>query len=202
MFDKREALRRPHRLILQPVERDNRPLKSDEEKSFRAVKSDIGRVDVEISDLDERIAELEEIQRRTAERAKRPSLHFSGDRSDPWSAIEHPERMSGPDWKSAAIGMVERSADRLGDGPAEKLTETLESGSDAVGVAKVVAVGSDPAYRTAWLKVVRDHQHAATWSSPTPSVPRGTELRRRPVPWVSLPMASEARWSRRTWTLP
>jgi HK97 family phage major capsid protein len=151
-----EALDRMEAIAQRAIDA-GRPMTTDEARDCDELRRNVEHLDEQLAAIDTREAELLEVAERTAARAARPSLRtLTG--SQPWDAFDQrrPNELSLADWRSLALSAVERSADRLGDGPAAQLTESIEAGEDRHGVAKVVAVGSDPDYRSAWLKVMRD----------------------------------------------
>jgi HK97 family phage major capsid protein len=129
---------------------ESRSMTNAETKAFRDAKAQVGRLDVELAELDEREAELLEVQERTAERAKRPSLSLT-------AATR--EFAGGTDYDRARYNIDHAArAGHLPDYAAERTTALIESGpaADRSIATRWAATAGHPAYRTAFAKLLAD----------------------------------------------
>ena len=137
-------------------------LSADEEREFRSLKADLGRLDAEVAEFDERIAELEAIGERTAAAAGVPTSINFNTRPAVWRLAEN---ASEADARSVAITCVEN--ERFTDDTAkELLVRALEQSNstdahqkltdNARFLAHWAMRASNPDYASAFGKLYRD----------------------------------------------
>lgn len=138
---------------------EHRGLTADDEKAVRDAKSALGRLDVEINDLDERIAELEQVQERTTARAGRPSLNTMRPQN-PWQ-IDEGRGAALSEVRSRAITAVER-AEHVPDYAKGRVVDAIERGEeDAEPLAQWAIATSDSNYLRAFQKALTDPYSAS-----------------------------------------
>jgi HK97 family phage major capsid protein len=145
---------------------ENRNLTPTEAREVDRLRGDVERFSVELRDADERVAELEAQQARTNEIGKRPAFTFTArDDTDNATVPQHLRAV-----RDHALRNVDASQ-RTGLLPAhaaEKVVDLVERGHpvDRANAMRWAAAAGDPAYASAFSKLVADPERGHMLWSP------------------------------------
>ena len=136
---------------------ENRNLTATEAREVDRLRGDVERHSVELREADERIGELEEVERRTAEIAKRPALNVRASLADTDSR-NVPEHLRPV--RDAALRNVDHAhrSGQIPDHAAQAVVALVDNGHpvERMGAMRWAATAGDPHYASAFVKLLAD----------------------------------------------
>lgn len=134
---------------------ESRSMTAEETVSFDEARGKITALDAEVLELNERAAELEAIEARTAEVAKMKSITFQTPAPEPTDVIS--DRSATPtQLADAATRSIKAKVDERGLAGAREVFERHASHRDW---ARSMIARSTPAYTDAFKKLITGNQH-------------------------------------------